>query len=83
MVALKYKSIRCNLVCPLWVRDETFEKQYNTKSDIRKTIAEEIPCGRAAELDELADTIAFLVSPAASYINAKCLVLDGAREENV
>jgi len=35
------------------------------------------PVGRIAHLDEIANTIAFLASPAASYINATTLLVDG------
>ncbi|PYI09370.1 NAD(P)-binding protein [Aspergillus sclerotiicarbonarius CBS 121057] len=70
--------IRCNLVCPYWVRDQHFHME----SNIRQNAQQNFPY-MAADLDEVADTIAFMISPSASYINAKCLVLDGGREESL
>lgn len=37
-----------------------------------------VPIKRAAESEEVADTIAFLVSPAASYINGTSVLIDAA-----
>ncbi len=37
-----------------------------------------VPIKRAAECEEVSDTIAFLCSPAASYINGTSLLVDAA-----
>lgn len=36
-----------------------------------------VPQGRMAEMDEIADTIAFLASPMASYMSGHGLIVDG------
>ena len=36
-----------------------------------------IPMGRAGKPEEVAEAVAFLASPAASYINGQSIVLDG------
>jgi 3-oxoacyl-[acyl-carrier protein] reductase len=36
-----------------------------------------VPLGRLATPDEIARVIVFLLSPAASYINAQVIVVDG------
>jgi NAD(P)-dependent dehydrogenase (short-subunit alcohol dehydrogenase family) len=36
-----------------------------------------IPLGRWGKIDEIADAVLFLVSPAASFITATTLVVDG------
>jgi NAD(P)-dependent dehydrogenase (short-subunit alcohol dehydrogenase family) len=37
----------------------------------------EIPMGRHAEPSEMAGTVLYLVSDAASYTNGECIVVDG------
>ncbi len=45
--------------------------------DIARRVLERNPTGRFATADEVASTIAFLVSDAASYINGEVLPIDG------
>jgi 3-oxoacyl-[acyl-carrier protein] reductase len=47
--------------------------------DIKKEWLNEIPAGRFGEPQEIANAIAFLASPAASYINGVNLPVDGGR----
>jgi 3-oxoacyl-[acyl-carrier protein] reductase len=47
--------------------------------DIEEEWRSEIPAGRIAEPKEIAFVIAFLASPAASYINGINLPVDGGR----
>jgi NAD(P)-dependent dehydrogenase (short-subunit alcohol dehydrogenase family) len=44
-----------------------------SKADLEKRS----PLGRVATLEEVANVVAFLVSPAASYVNATTLLVDG------
>ena len=46
---------------------------------IKKEMLHEIPLGRFAEASEVANAVAFLVSPAAAYINGINLPVDGGR----
>lgn len=48
-------------------------------SQIRNEMESEIPAGRIGEASEIAAAIAFLASPAASYINGINLPVDGGR----
>ncbi len=50
-----------------------------TVEEITKEMIAEIPAGRYAEPQELAAAVAFLCSPAASYINGVSLPIDGGR----
>ncbi len=48
-------------------------------NDIENKMMEEIPMKRFGEASEIANAVAFLASPAASYINGINLVVDGGR----
>jgi 3-oxoacyl-[acyl-carrier protein] reductase len=67
--------IRANAVAPgITV---TPRLQDITKGAYGKSIIERVPLGRLATPDEIARVIVFLLSPAASYINAQVIVVDG------
>ena len=44
---------------------------------VRQQILERIPLGRMGTTEDVADVVAFLVSPAASYITGQSIVVDG------
>jgi NAD(P)-dependent dehydrogenase (short-subunit alcohol dehydrogenase family) len=44
--------------------------------EVRAMIPAIVPIKRVAECEEVADTIVFLCSPAASYINSTSVVID-------
>lgn len=45
---------------------------------VRAEIEAVVPIKRAADSEEVGDSIAFLLSPSASYVNATSLLLDAA-----
>jgi NAD(P)-dependent dehydrogenase (short-subunit alcohol dehydrogenase family) len=65
-------GVRCNAICPGGV----FNGQ--PESFVRK-LAELIPMGRMAGLDEYQGAILFLCSDASAYMNGANLVIDGGR----
>ena len=51
--------------------------QQATASKVMQTEIERTPVGRLAEMDEIADTITFMVSPMSSFIYGAGVVADG------
>ena len=70
------QGIRVNSVSPGMVRTGMTEKVYqnNAIADARDAL---VPLGRVALPEDLADTIAFLLSADARYVTGHDLVVDG------
>lgn len=66
-------GIRMNAVLP------GFVDSYEVDDETRNAI----PMGRPAETSEIADTVAYLVSPAASYVTGQNIHVDGGLTESV
>ncbi|KAI6090729.1 oxidoreductase [Hypoxylon rubiginosum] len=80
MAALDHaaEGIRVNAVCPTWVRTPLLDIELQKNPEVQGMISAIVPIKRAAECEEVSDTIAFLCSPAASYINGASLLIDAA-----
>ncbi|KAI1324120.1 oxidoreductase [Xylariaceae sp. FL0255] len=80
MAALDHASegVRVNAVCPSWVRTPMLDAENRDNPRVQGAISAIVPIQRAAEVEEVSDTIAFLCSPAASYINGASLLIDSA-----
>ena len=72
--ALRKLPIRCNAVLPGMTETPMIAAMPPVA---RKAWEEQIPAGRFADPEEIADAIAFLVSPQAKYINGSGLAVDG------
>jgi 3-oxoacyl-[acyl-carrier protein] reductase len=55
------------------------DKSGSTPDAVKHEMSEEVPMKRLAQPEEIANAIAFLASPAASYINGINVPVDGGR----
>ena len=71
-------GIRVNAVCPGLIRTRLTNTQFTTP-ELLKDYFRHIPLGRGGEAEEVARTVAFLASDAASYITGAALFVDGGQ----
>jgi 3-oxoacyl-[acyl-carrier protein] reductase len=84
-------GVRANAICPGWTRTarvdqllaDRAERSGSTRQEEEAKIAAAIPLGRLGRPEEFAAAAAFLVSPAASYVNGVCLLVDGGMYRGV
>jgi len=86
-IALDYgpAGVRANCVCPGWIRTAMADEVMDELAAARGTDREgayalavgEVPARRAGLAEEAAEAIAWLASPAASYVNGAVLTVDG------
>ncbi|MDC1155184.1 SDR family NAD(P)-dependent oxidoreductase [Candidatus Pelagibacter sp.] len=69
-------NIRVNTVCPTFVVTPMTKKFLNNKKFKKETL-NNIPLGRFAKLSEIASSVVFLASDAASMITGTSLLVDG------
>ena len=81
-IALDYAShnVRINALCPGWVDtpfNDPFMKQMGGREALESYVAEQIPMGRWASTDEIAEALLFLASDRSSFMTGQALVIDG------
>ncbi len=78
-LALADKGIRVNAVAPGTIATELAAKAVLTSEEAKARIMSRTPLRRLGEPSEIADTVAYLASDAASYITGEIVVVDGGR----
>jgi NAD(P)-dependent dehydrogenase (short-subunit alcohol dehydrogenase family) len=78
-LSLADKGIRVNAVAPGTIATELAAKAVLTSEDAKARIMSRTPMKRLGEPSEIADTVAYLASDAASYITGEIVVVDGGR----
>ncbi|MEW6476831.1 MAG: SDR family NAD(P)-dependent oxidoreductase [Actinomycetota bacterium] len=69
-------GVRINAVCPGWV-DTAFIAARLAQPELRAQAEAMVPVGRVATPDEVADVVAFLLSPASRYMTGAAVAVDG------
>ena len=69
--------IRVNAVAPTYVEGPMLDAYFAQVPGLKEKIAGTHALGRLITAEEVADTVVFLTSAAASYTNGQTLVLDG------
>lgn len=71
-------GVRCNAVCPGWVKTEMDVADQAGGSYTDADITDRVPMGRFASAEDIASAVGFLADPAASgFINGQAIAVDG------
>jgi NAD(P)-dependent dehydrogenase (short-subunit alcohol dehydrogenase family) len=86
-IALDYgpRGVRANCVCPGWIRTDMADGAMDELAAVHSVDREQayalavadVPARRAGRVEEAAEAVAWLASPAASYVNGAVLTVDG------
>ncbi len=78
-LALADKGVRVNAVAPGTIATDLAAKAVLTSEEAKARIMSRTPMKRLGEPSEIADTVAYLASDAASYITGEIVMVDGGR----
>jgi len=69
-------AVRANAIAPGYVSTD-LTAPIESDDDLHQSLLDDIPAGRFAEPEEVANAALFLASDMASYVTGECLVVDG------
>ncbi len=77
--AIQYAKagIRVNVICPGTIRTELLDHAFSQSPKLEAHVTRLIPMGRTGASEEVAKTVTWLCSDAASYITGQTIVVDG------
>jgi NAD(P)-dependent dehydrogenase (short-subunit alcohol dehydrogenase family) len=78
-LSLAGQGVRVNAVAPGTIATELAAKAVLTSDEAKARIMSRTPMKRLGEPSEIADTVAYLASDAASYVTGEIVVVDGGR----
>jgi NAD(P)-dependent dehydrogenase (short-subunit alcohol dehydrogenase family) len=78
-LSLAGQGVRVNAVAPGTIATELAAKAVLTSDEAKAKIMSRTPMKRLGEPSEIADTVAYLASDAASYVTGEIVVVDGGR----
>jgi 3-oxoacyl-[acyl-carrier protein] reductase len=71
------RGVRVNAVAPGYIDTPLLRGAYERGAIAERDVLARIPAGRVANVSEIAAVVAFLGSPAASYVTGQTIVVDG------
>jgi NAD(P)-dependent dehydrogenase (short-subunit alcohol dehydrogenase family) len=81
-IAVDYAAdnIRCNALCPGFVDtpfNQGFEQQLGGRESLESYVAQSIPMGRWASVEEIGESVVYLASDQSGFMTGHALVIDG------
>ncbi|KAI1114232.1 NAD(P)-binding protein [Nemania sp. NC0429] len=70
-------GIRVNCVCPAWTATPMVATACEMFAGLEESMVKQVPLGRLALPEEIAEMILFLCSPKSSYITGSSMIVDG------
>ncbi len=76
--ALEWAPVRVNAVAPGWIASSGMDHYPAEMAELIRGLAKLVPAGRLGNEAEVSAAVAFLLSPAATFVSGACLRIDGA-----